>query len=357
MEWNLNTLSGCCKIWMEDTSSGPFSLDRLSEHIQGRRTFWIADHKLESFYPRLLPIRDLMSLEALESAKNLSSIEDIYIIFHEEHLDKSSLVVAIGGGIITDMTGFAASTFKRGIPFAFVPSTLLAMVDAGLGGKNGVNLYDYKNMVGVIRQPEFVHIAPELLQTLPQEEFINGLAEVVKAACIQDALFFEFLESHSEAILKRQDETLRSMIRQAITIKVKLVQADDQEKNVRTLLNFGHTLGHALEKCTFLSHGEAVAIGCVMASKLSVQKGLLSHSDFKRIEGLFRHLGLPTQMPENTIKDCVDILSYDKKRHGNTLRWVLLAGIGQGVLHEMSLEESEQSLSDLDSDIQDELGS
>ena len=252
--------------------------------------------------------------------------------------------MGIGGGIVCDVTGYAASTYLRGLKFGFVASTLLAQVDAAVGGKNGVNWEGYKNMIGVFNQPDFVICDPILLRTLPRKEILSGMAEVVKHALIGDAGLFSYLEENVSGVLDLRPEVMKRLVFDSLRIKSSIVNRDEREKGERRLLNYGHTFGHALEKVTGVSHGEAVSVGLVMAAAISEQKGYLGNEDRKRIEKLLSDLGLPLQLPCPKEK-LLEALRKDKKREGDRVHFVFLAALGRAVVEEISFEELEKFLS------------
>ena len=232
--------------------------------------------------------------------------------------DRSTFIVGIGGGIVGDITGFAASTYMRGLGFGFVATSLLAQVDATVGGKNGVNFKGYKNMVGVFNQPHFVIADIELLKTLPPGEVACGLAEIVKHACIADADYFAYIESQCNAIRQLEPAVMHKLVYESVVIKSNVVNRDEREAGERRKLNFGHTVGHALEKTLGISHGAAVSVGMVMAAELSKQHDLLDGQDLTRIKALLTRLNLPTRIDFNP-KAVIEALGKDKKRENDQL--------------------------------------
>jgi 3-dehydroquinate synthase len=259
--------------------------------------------------------------------------------------DRSSFIVGIGGGIVCDIAGFIASTYLRGVRVGFVASTLLSQVDASVGGKNGVNFEGYKNMVGVFNQPEFVVCDMNLLKTLPEKEVLCGLAEVVKHAAIGDADLFSYLEKYYKRALQLDAEVIEKIVYDSVLIKSSIVNKDEKEEGERRKLNFGHTLGHALEKTTGAPHGEAVSAGMVVASALSEKRGYLSTEEKERIEALLKKFQLPTRVQLDG-KRVLDAVRKDKKREGEEINFVLLQGIGQAVVEKISMEELETVVSE-----------
>ena len=325
-----------------ETGSSEFfigsSLDSLSSHCRSRKIVLIVDSNVLSLYGERLKGFEIIDIGHGERVKNLKTIDKIYERFLELEVDKSHMVVGVGGGVTCDIAGFAASTYMRGIPFSFVPTTLLAQVDASIGGKNGVNLKGYKNLIGTIRQPEFCLIDLNFLKTLPRTEFISGLAEIVKSAAISDAPFFHHLEENYGPILSMEEIEVERAVRSAISIKISIVNLDEMEKWERMKLNFGHTIGHAIEKVARIPHGTAVSLGMVTAAKLSVERGLLPHSEMHRLTVLLQNMGLPSEM-EVDRSMVMDAITKDKKKRGDRINMILLQGIGNAVIVPVEKEE------------------
>lgn len=314
------------------------SLRNLARYLPPGRTVIITDFQVRQTYGRFFPPAEVIEIARGEEIKNLGTVGKIYETLIRYEADRTSFIVGIGGGIVCDVTGFVASTFLRGLPFAFVASTLLAQVDAAVGGKNGVNWKGYKNMIGVFSQPDFVICDPELLRTLPRREILSGMAEVVKHALIRDAGLFSYLEENVRGALELRPEVMERLVADSLAIKSAIVNRDERERGERRLLNFGHTCGHALERATGVSHGEAVGAGMVLAAAISVRKGYLTAEDRGRMERLLAGLGLPLQIPCPGEK-LLEGLRKDKKRAGERLHFVLLQGLGRAVVEEMTLEE------------------
>lgn len=277
-------------------------------------------------------------LEAGESAKTLKTVEGIYHELMDKDVDKSSLIVGIGGGTVSDITGFAASTFKRGIPFGFVPTTLLAQVDASIGGKNGVNFNGYKNMIGVVRQPDFCVIDFSFLKTLPLEQLVSGMAEIVKCGAILDPDLFLLVEENYGEIISLDAGRLEQAVSRTVSSKMKVVGEDEMDGGERMKLNFGHTVGHAIEKVASLPHGHSISIGMAAESWLAVQKGILPSNEARRIEKLLKDIGLPTRYKMN-IDEVLDAISKDKKGSGDSINIALPHCIGSGSIHKVRKEE------------------
>ncbi len=314
------------------------SISNLGNYCDLENSAIITDANVRAALGNLFPECPTIEIGIGEENKTLATVEKIYEKFLGLGLDRSSCVIGIGGGIVCDVSGFAASTYLRGLKSGFVPTTLLAQVDAGMGGKNGVNFRGYKNLVGTIRQPDFVLCDFELLKTLPQRELRNGFAEIVKHGAIGDAKLFSYLEENHQDALSLHRTAIEKVVYDSLLIKSKIVSADELEKGERRKLNFGHTLGHALEKTAGLPHGEAISIGMAAAAKLSVAKGMLPEEDAERIETLLAKIGLPTKIKADK-KAIMDAIEKDKKREGGKLHLVLLEGIGKAKMAEITLRE------------------
>ncbi|MFH1520744.1 MAG: 3-dehydroquinate synthase [Candidatus Micrarchaeota archaeon] len=326
-----------CQIILGD------SIDNLKSHCNGR-VIVITDSNIRKLHGDKFKGLEVIEIGIGENNKTLETVEKIYKTLLELEVDRSTFIVGIGGGIVCDISGFVASTYLRGLNFGFVPTTLLAQVDACIGGKNGVNLDSYKNLIGVIRQPKFCLYDFELLRTLPAGELRCGFAEVIKQAAIGDGILFSYLEANVEKALSLHRTTIEKIIHDSILVKTKIVEKDELEKNERIKLNFGHTLGHAIEKTTQKKHGEAIAIGMVIASKLSVKKGLLEKNDADRLENLLVQFGLPTKIEGTKLGDAI---RKDKKRFGGKIKMALLEAIGEAVICEIDITEVEAIINDL----------
>ena len=274
---------------------------------------------------------DIIEVPEGERSKSLQQAEKIYDRLMEIKSDRKTLLVALGGGVIGDLTGFIAATYQRGIPFMQVPTTLLSQVDSSVGGKTAVNHPRGKNMIGAFYQPRLVLIDIETLKTLPDNEFRAGLAEIVKHGVISDPELFQYLEDHVDQIQKKDPGCLEHIIIKSCAIKAKVVERDERESHYRMILNFGHTFGHAVESLTGYTtfiHGEAVAMGMVKAVDLSVLTGRCSDEVAKRIANLLDRFGLPTRFPDLDPKAVVESMQRDKKTSYQQLRFVLVKEIG-----------------------------
>ena len=291
------------------------------------------------------------SVVATEEGKTMDTVLDMTGWLLENGADRNAMVLAVGGGITTDMAGFAASIYKRGVRFAYVPTTLLSQVDAAIGGKTGVNYDSYKNMIGVIRQPEFTYICPEVLETLPLRDFLSGAAELVKTFLIEDRGFYRrsvtFLtELHGAAdktaFLKGNRHELLELVRAAASVKAGIVTRDQFETGERRKLNLGHTFAHAIEKNARMAgdditHGEAVSMGMVMAAELSVKIGLARNGFPEALYTDFRSAGLPVDCPY-PVSELAEAMAKDKKAENGTIHFVLLSAPGHVEIRDMTAD-------------------
>lgn len=313
------------------------SFDNLPAYFKGRNTVIVTDETVKSLYESHFPDVPIITLKEGEQNKNLSSVEYLYAKFLEHKVDRSSLIVAVGGGIVCDIAGFAAATYMRGIAYGCVPTTLLAQVDASIGGKNGVNFNSLKNIVGTFRQPEFVVIDPAFLGTLSPRHMRNGLMEVVKHAIIFDAELFDYIEDNSEFATKTSSAPFSHLLERAIAVKIAVVAQDEKENGLRKILNFGHTIGHAIEAThTTVLHGEAVGIGMIYATEMAFQRDLVSQQEFDRIRNVILSFG---RLPRVNLTKLSTVLFADKKKRGKRIDFVLPDGIGKAKIIPLTEEE------------------
>jgi 3-dehydroquinate synthase len=273
-----------------------------------------------------------------EEYKNASTLSAVYDALIEAGLDRRSSIVALGGGVVGDLAGFAAATYLRGIPFVQVPTTLLAQVDSSVGGKTAIDHPRGKNLIGAFYQPRLVLIDVETLSTLPDREYRAGLAEVIKYGVAIDLPFFEYLEQHAEAIVAKDQSCLETMIRRCCEIKAHVVELDEKESGLRAVLNYGHTLGHAFETVAgyrALVHGEAIALGMVLAARISASLGHCSVADVDRISGLITRLGLRTQPPETDRVRLIEAIVTDKKSRNGSISFICNQGIGRFAIEQL----------------------
>ena len=284
----------------------------------------------------LRPDCKIWQMPAGEQEKNLSRFSELLNHLAEQKLTRDSCILALGGGVVGDLAGFAAACYMRGIAFIQIPTTLLAMVDSSVGGKTAVDLPAGKNLVGAFHQPKAVWIDPSVLATLPVREFKAGLAEVIKYGAIVDADFFDWLENNADALLAQQADVLETAIARSCQHKADIVARDETEQAERALLNFGHTFGHALEVLldySTLVHGEAVAIGMQLAAEFSAELGLASTQDSERLRTLLQRFELPSAMPSGLDAEAIlDKMRLDKKSVNGQIRLILWRGIGQAFI-------------------------
>jgi len=306
----------------------------------------LVDEQVLSHHRYLFKTFRTISIPSGEAHKNLQTVEKIYRELVNMEADRSTMLVGVGGGLTTDVAGFVASTYMRGVPFGFISTTLLGQVDASIGGKNGVNLDGFKNMVGDFRQPSFVWCDLSLLDTLVRKEYISGIAEVIKYGAIWDRGMLDYLELHMESLLTQDLEVLEKVVYDSASIKVAVVEKDERESDLRRILNFGHTLGHAIERHHKVLHGEAVGMGMILAAQLSHKLGLVTSAEVQRLEALVASSGLPVDMkldPEALLLN----VRKDKKRSGEEVHFVLLDGLGKTVVKTFRLNELTTMVHDL----------
>ena len=298
----------------------------------------VTDSNVEKLYaPSVLDLLkdtckeiSLYTIPAGEEHKNLEEIQKIYVHLIEHHLDRNDLLIALGGGVTGDMTGFAAATYLRGIRFVQIPTTLLSQVDSSIGGKTGVDFDQYKNMVGAFHMPSLVYINVSTLATLTEEQFASGMGEVLKHGLIKDAAYYEWTIEHMDQIRERDSAVLRSLVETSCRIKREVVQNDPQEKGERALLNFGHTIGHAIEKEMHFRypHGHCVALGYTAAAYISWKRGYLSSDDFYEIRDMNVGFDLPITFDGISSEAVLKTTKLDKKMRSGHIRFILLKQIG-----------------------------
>jgi len=273
----------------------------------------------------------LMEIPAGESSKNIATVMDVTGKLLASGADRQTLLIALGGGVVGDLTGFIASVYMRSIPYIQIPTTLIGQVDSAIGGKTAVDLPQGKNLLGTFYQPRAVFADVNFLRTLPDKEFNNGLAEIIKYGIIEDEKMFKFLEENMDAVKSRDSDHLLKIIETCCRIKKSIVEIDEREQGLRRILNFGHTLGHALEAVSHytLSHGEGVALGMIAAAKLSVKMNYLSEDELIRVEKIITQAGLPAKIPASFVPGKVIArLKTDKKKKDDQVHFVLVKKIG-----------------------------
>lgn len=326
-------------------------IDLLLPYIRHRKVVIVSNVTVAPLYLQRLsvPLRQAgievneLLLPDGERYKNWQTLNTIFDLLLNSRCERSTPLIALGGGVVGDMAGFAAACFQRGMPFIQVPTTLLAQVDSSVGGKTAINHPLGKNMIGAFHQPRLVLADPGTLNTLPDRELRAGLAEVIKYGLIRDPAFLEWLETHLDDLLTRHSAALTQAILRSCQNKAEVVIADEREHGERALLNLGHTFGHAIETGVGYGewlHGEAVAAGTMMAAELSVRQGWLQAADLSRIERLFARAGLPVFGPPLAVDRFLDLMRHDKKVQDGRLRLVLLKALGKAVVSdEVAVED------------------
>jgi len=321
-------------------------LENIAAYLPPSKTVIITDGKVRRLYGNRFPESPVIEIGVGEENKTLETVLNIFEQLISLEADRGVFIIGVGGGIVCDITGFVASTYLRGVRFGFGATTLLAQVDASVGGKNGVNFSGYKNMVGTFNQPEFVICDPEVLQTLSNKDRGCGLAEIIKHAAIASGPLFNYLEENLEKVSALSPEAVHRMVYDSMVIKSEIVNRDERETGERRKLNFGHTVGHAVEKVHKLPHGEAVSIGMMVAAKLSQRKGYLKGDDLARLENLLASLKLPTRL-EIDGAGVMEALHHDKKRENDTVHFVLLKGLGKAVVEPILLSDLKSIISQI----------
>lgn len=323
------------------------TLGRIDEFLPDRRVIVITDTNVYGLYKDIIDRWPSITIGLGETNKTLATVQKIYERLVELNADRECFILGFGGGIVTDIAGFAASTYMRGLPFGFVATTLLSQVDASVGGKNGVNLQGFKNMVGTFNQPDFVLCDTSVLDTLPVRELRAGMAEIIKSGIIADPQLFDTLERHSAESIFASPQLLSEIISAAVKVKARIVEADEKESGERKKLNLGHTIAHAIEKCSreFL-HGEAVSIGLSMICRIAVRQGALSPDTARRIDLLLQKTGLPTKC-DIPLSQLASAVHQDKKSAGSDINIVMLHGIGDCRITKIGFKQVESMILDL----------
>ena len=303
----------------------------------------ITDDNVLRLYGSKFPDFPTFSVASGEESKKLSVIENLAYKLLDAGIDRDGFLLAIGGGVVSDIAGFLASVYMRGIKFAYISTTLLSQVDASVGGKNGVNLGETKNIIGIIKQPKFVICDPVMLSTLPEDEYLSGLAELIKTAIIGDKDLFEIIVKNADEIINRNSELLSMLIAKAVKFKSLVVSQDEFESGLRRILNFGHTFGHAIELTQKIKHGFAVASGMELAAWFSFSKGFISENERDTIIDILKRFKITVEtrliasLPnEDEIRR---LLLHDKKKSGDSINFVFLEGIGQAAVKKTDIDE------------------
>ncbi|HDP94849.1 MAG TPA: 3-dehydroquinate synthase [Candidatus Aminicenantes bacterium] len=311
------------------------------------RTVFITDRRVNHLYGRLLPSTcPRLVLPPGEKSKTHKTVMRLYRGLVRRRIDRSYHLVGFGGGVVCDTAAFVAATYMRGIPCGLVPTTLLSQVDAAHGGKNGVNFIGFKNLIGTIRQPTFVLISPVFLKTLSNRDLACGFSELIKTAAVADAELFSFLEKEQCSLKRLEKEALTRAVMTAVGVKTDLVKKDEFEKGIRKTLNFGHTLGHALERSIRMEHGAAVAVGMAAAAEISEHLGLLSANEKERLLNVLSAFDLPLRI-NSTPAGLFRALRADKKKSGSLIDLILLRKIGRAEIVSLDRRQVEQYYHDL----------
>jgi 3-dehydroquinate synthase len=299
--------------------------------------FIITDTNVRRYYSDIFPGGEVLETEPGEKTKRLETVGTLCSKLLDAGADRSSFILGFGGGVVCDIAGLVASIYMRGVRHGFVSTTLLSQVDASIGGKTGVNLGEYKNIIGTFRQPEFVLCDHRLLSTLPEEEFLSGIGEMIKHAVIRDRNLFFDISTSIERIDERDPDILAPLIERAVRIKAAVVRHDPEEKGPRRILNFGHTFGHVLETCYGIPHGLAVAEGMLVAAEMSVWTGDMPHSELKMLDGVMDKAGMMQEheLPTNIIS----LIARDKKSESGMINMVLLRSVGRAITRKMKLAD------------------
>lgn len=322
--------------------SGDFSF--LSKLVDQEKAVLITDENIFDAHRKKFLGWNVIVLNPGEEYKIQATVDEVIEQLIGFEADRKTFLVGIGGGVVTDLTGYIAAVYMRGLSFGFVPTSILAMVDAAIGGKNGIDVGVYKNLVGTIRQPGFLLYDYSFLKSLPPAEWINGFAEIIKHACIKDARLFKLLETKKLKDFKKDIKAAASLIQKNVQIKASVVQQDEFEIGERRLLNFGHTLGHAIENIYELSHGQAISIGMTAASRISQHLNGFKEAD--RVMYLLDQYHLPT-LADFDKKKAIEVVKMDKKKVSSDMNFILLEKIGKGMVQRIPLQELEELINQL----------
>jgi len=332
----------------------------LRKVVAGNRLVMVTNPAIENLYGTMIKQSltsggfevTVLKVPEGEEQKTLQNASLLYSELSDCHAERNTPIIALGGGVIGDLAGFVAATYLRGVPFIQVPTTLLAQVDSSVGGKVAVDYNKLKNKIGAFYQPKLVVTDIETLHTLPQRDIVNGMAEIIKHAIIWDEKLFDYIETNFNKIIAFDAEVIEELIVKAVKVKAEVIEKDEKDTNMRNILNYGHTIGHAIETLSAFKfkHGEAVAIGMIAAGKISNKLGMLSPNQLYRIKDIIKKFGLPTMLPEFDIGQLIETMRHDKKVLAGKIRFVLLDSIGKAVVvDEVDLSLVKEVLSDRDS--------
>lgn len=339
------------------------NFDRLADEfgklgVTGRKLCIVSDSNVAALYAKDVA-KELEKtgnkvftyvFTAGEENKNLNTVEDVYEFLIQNHFDRKDMLVALGGGVVGDLTGFTAATYLRGIDFIQVPTSLLAQVDSSIGGKTGVDFRSYKNMVGAFHQPRLVYMNISVLKSLSRRLFNSGFGEIIKHGLIKDADYYNWLRVNAAKIKELDADTMEHMIYVSCNIKREVVEKDPKEKGDRALLNYGHTLGHAIEKLMnfTLYHGECVTLGMIAALRISVNRGYISNKQYEDVLEMFKLYEFPVTVSGISADDVVKVSKSDKKMDAGKIKFILLKSIGDAYIdYEVSDTEMKEALKDV----------
>jgi len=337
---DLKTSTGLSRIYVSE------SMDILNTLADFERTVLLVDENVLHFHMNKLAGYKIIIVPEGEKSKSIESYTSIFGKLLELGVDRSWKIVGIGGGVTTDLAGFVASTYFRGIAFGFVSTTLLGQVDASIGGKNGINFEGFKNLLGNIRQPEFVICDVKSLESLPLSEYTDGFAEIIKYGFIRNPEISNYLEANIDKAFNQDQDVLEKLVYDSVKVKVDIVQSDEKEQGERKILNFGHTFGHAIEKLQGISHGQSVSLGMILAARMSVNLGLLNSSVVDKLSSLLEKTGLPIKADIDT-EIMAETMLKDKKKSGDILQFILLEAEGKAIVHKLNIKDVKAVLNDL----------
>lgn len=337
MQFTLHTKNRQCKVHVGDVGS------LLNLLLPAQRCIFITDENVHRFYPDFFSNKETIIIHSGETQKSIQTVYDIYLQLIELGADRKTFLVGMGGGVVTDIAGFVASTYMRGLDFGFISTTLLGQIDAVIGGKNGINIDRFKNMAGTFCQPSFIINDPSFFQTLPENEFINGSAELIKHYLIADAEGFSLFRENFPLFQKKELRFLSELIFRHNQLKARIVETDETELGIRKILNFGHTLGHAIEREMQIPHGFAISQGMVLETKISRMLGFTDQQTENEVIAILEACRLPVRsaLPMAAI---ISTIRSDKKKSGEYIDFVFIESIGKAGIHSMSLESLENIL-------------
>jgi 3-dehydroquinate synthase len=337
MQFTLQTGDKQCEVHVGDVGS------LLHLLLPAQRCIFITDDNVYRIYREFFSNRETIVIQSGEAYKSIETVYDIYLELIEMGADRKTFLVGMGGGVVTDIAGFVASTYMRGLDFGFISTTLLGQIDAVIGGKNGVNIDRFKNMAGTFSQPAFIINDPSFFHTLPENEFINGSAELIKHFLIADAEGFEYFRQNFQLFEKKEPQFLADLIFRHNQLKAKIVEADETEQGIRKILNFGHTLGHAIERETQIPHGFAISQGMVLETRISQMLGFTDIRTVNEVISILEACRLPVRS-ELPMPSILSSIRSDKKKSGENIDFIFLESIGKAGIHSISLDSLENLL-------------